>query len=97
MNEGDTKYHTSDGSVLTPPEIARLDEIETRLGESDDIPETSDAAWAASVRGKHTKSTVAVTVSIHLDPDVQAWLRAKGPGYQTEVNRILRERMLAEG
>jgi uncharacterized protein (DUF4415 family) len=95
MNGGDTKYHTSDGSVLTPAEIARLDEIETRLGEAGDIPETSDTAWASAVRGKHTKSMV--SVPIHLDPDVEAWLRSKGPSYQTEVNRILRERMLAEG
>jgi uncharacterized protein (DUF4415 family) len=40
---------------------------------------------------------VSDTVAIRVDPDVRAWLRAKGPGYQNEVNRILRERMLAEG
>jgi uncharacterized protein (DUF4415 family) len=36
-------------------------------------------------------------MSICLDPDIQAWLRAKGPGYQAEVNWMLRERMLVEG
>jgi len=97
MNEDDTKYHTSDGSVLTAAETARLDEIEARLGESDDIPETSDAAWATAVRGRHYKAMVRDAIPILLDPDVRAWLCAKRPGYQTEVNRILRERMLAEG
>jgi uncharacterized protein (DUF4415 family) len=28
--------------------------------------------------------------------DVLDWLRRKGPGYQTEINRILREKMEAE-
>ncbi|WP_216855998.1 BrnA antitoxin family protein [Acidisphaera sp. S103] len=98
MNENDMKYHTSDGSVLTPAQIARLDEIEARLGESEDISEISEAAWVTAVRGKHYKAMVKDTIpTISLDPDVQAWLRAKGPGYQAEVNRILRERMLAEG
>jgi uncharacterized protein (DUF4415 family) len=97
MNEGSTKYHTSDGRVLTPAQIARLDEIESRLGESDDIPETSSTAWATAVRGKHSLATVRDVIPIRLDADVQAWLRAMGPGYQTEINRILRERMLAEG
>ena len=50
-----------------------------------------------SVRGKHGTSMVRDTISIRLDPDIQALLRAKGPGYQAEVNRLLRERMLAEG
>jgi uncharacterized protein (DUF4415 family) len=97
MNEDDTKYHTSDGTVLTAAEIARLDEIEGHVGESLDIPETSDASWATAVRGKHYRAMAKDAVPIVLDPDVRDWLRAKGPGFQTEVNRILRERMLAEG
>jgi hypothetical protein len=51
MNENATKYRSFDGSPLTPSEIARLDEIEGRLGDSDEIPETSDNAWATAVRG----------------------------------------------
>jgi len=35
-------------------------------------------------------------ISIRLDAEVLAWLRAKGPGYGTEINRILREKMLSE-
>ena len=49
MSEDATKYHTSDGRALTPSEIARLDAIETRLGDSDEVAETSDAAWATAV------------------------------------------------
>jgi uncharacterized protein (DUF4415 family) len=35
-------------------------------------------------------------VSIRLDADVLAWLKAKGNGYQTKVNGLLREKMLEE-
>jgi uncharacterized protein (DUF4415 family) len=91
------KYHTSDGSELTPAQIARLDEIEARIGDSLDFPPAPEANWATAVRGKHAKAMASDTIPIRVDPDVRAWLRAKGPGYQTEVNRILRERMLAEG
>ena len=35
-------------------------------------------------------------VSLRLDADAIAWLKKDGDGYQTRVNRMLRERMLAE-
>jgi uncharacterized protein (DUF4415 family) len=90
------KYRTSDGSGLTPAQIARLDQIEARVGDSVDFPPAPEANWATAVRGKHYKAPQGA-ISICLDPDVRAWLRAKGGDQQTEVNRILRERMLAEG
>jgi len=65
------------------------------MGDSDAIPETSDDAWATAVRGKHAKAMEAA-ILVRLDAEVMAWLRAKGPGYQTEINRILREKMAAE-
>ena len=93
MSDDATKYRTSDGSVLTAAEIVRLDEIEARLGDSDEIPETPDEAWASAVRGKHTR---AAPVPVRLDPDVLAWLRLQGPSRSDAINRILRERMAAE-
>jgi uncharacterized protein (DUF4415 family) len=47
------------------------------------------------VRGKWYRP-VKQAVSIRLDADVLAWLKAKGNGYQTKVNGLLRERMLEE-
>jgi uncharacterized protein (DUF4415 family) len=35
-------------------------------------------------------------VSLRLDADVIAWLKKDGDGYQTRVNRMLREKMLEE-
>jgi uncharacterized protein (DUF4415 family) len=50
---------------------------------------------AARKRGRPLGSTNANTkeaVKLRLDPDVLAVLRATGDGWQTRVNRILRER-----
>jgi uncharacterized protein (DUF4415 family) len=35
-------------------------------------------------------------VSLRLDADVLAWLKKDGQGYQTRVNRMLREWMLKD-
>jgi hypothetical protein len=47
------KYHTSDGRGLPPGQIARLDEIEARVGASVDFPPAPEANWATAARGKH--------------------------------------------
>jgi uncharacterized protein (DUF4415 family) len=73
------KYRTSDSRKLTSAQIAQLDEIEARVSESADFPPAPEANWATAVRGKHAKA-IKGAISICLDPDVQTWLRAKGPG-----------------
>ena len=52
-------------------------------------------AFKNAVRGKFYRP-VKQAVSPRLDADVIAWLKKDGDGYQTRVNRMLRERMLAE-
>ena len=50
---------------------------------------------AARKRGRpvgSTKTDTKVAVKLRLDPDVLAVLRATGEGWQTRVNRVLRER-----
>lgn len=50
---------------------------------------------AARKRGRPVGSVKAapkVALNLRLDPDVVAVLRATGPGWQTRVNTILRER-----
>lgn len=63
--------------------------------DTSDIPELPPGAWKNAVRGKWYRP-VKRSISIRLDADVLAWLKAKGSGYQTKVNRMLRERMLKE-
>ncbi len=89
------KYVTSDGRPLTQAQIARLEELEAKFGDDLEIPETTPEQWATAVIGKHYKPRKEA-ISLRVDMDVLDWLRNKGPGYQTEINRILRAQMLAE-
>src|SRR5690242_16383754 len=55
-----------------------------------DIPERRD--WSKAVVGKFYRP-VKKSLTIRLDADVIAWLRAEGPGYQTRLNKVLRSAM----
>ena len=62
------------------------DEIDTS-----DIPEVLD--WSGAKRGLLYRPTKQ-QITLRLDADVLAWFRATVPGgrgYQTEINRVLRE------
>ena len=63
--------------------------------DTSDIPELPPGAWKKAVRGKWYRP-VKQAVSIRLDADVLAWLKAKGDGYQTKLNGLLRKQMLEE-
>ena len=55
--------------------------------------------WARAVRGRDAMKLwrpVKQSVSLRLDADVLAWLKKGGQGYQTRVNRMLREQMLKD-
>lgn len=53
-----------------------------------DIPEVVD--WSKAVRGKFYRP-VKESLTIRIDADILAWLRAQGKGYQTRINATLRE------
>ena len=76
-------------------EIQKLAAIPEDKVDTSDIPELPPGAWRNAVRGKWYRP-VKEAVSIRLDADVLAWLKAKGAGYQTRVNGLLREKMLEE-
>jgi uncharacterized protein (DUF4415 family) len=73
-------------------ELAALtdDDIDTS-----DIPPLPDSFFENAVRGKFYRPKKEVT-TVRLDTDIKEWLKAKGRGYQTRLNEILREAMLAE-
>ncbi len=62
-------------------------------------PKAVDAYWnsATIVRGpgRPRKAIVRTMVSLRIDPDVLAALRATGRGWQTRVNALLREAVKA--
>jgi uncharacterized protein (DUF4415 family) len=76
-------------------EIQALAAMPEEKTDTSDIPELPPGAWKNAVRAKWYRP-VKQAVSIRLDADVLAWLRAKGDGYQTRVNGLLRKQMLEE-
>jgi uncharacterized protein (DUF4415 family) len=76
-------------------EIQKLAALPEDKIDTSDIPELPPEAWRNAVRGKWYRP-VKQAVSIRLDEDVLAWLKAKGAGYQTKINGLLREKMLEE-
>jgi uncharacterized protein (DUF4415 family) len=80
---------------LTEDQLAQLDALEGREPDTQDIPEAPAQNWQHAQRGAFWKARKEA-ISLRVDMDVLDWLRRKGPGYQTTINRILRERMQAE-
>ena len=58
-----------------------------------DIPEAPAANWQLARRIYRPRKEA---ISLRIDADVLAWLRQKHDHYQSEINRILREKMEAE-
>src|SRR4029077_9778846 len=52
-----------------------------------DLPEVLD--WSGAVVGKYYRP-LKKSLTIRLDADVLAWLKAQGRGYQTRINLLLR-------
>ena len=58
-----------------------------------DIPQRTD--WSGAIVGRFYRP-LKTPLTVRVDADVLAWLRSKGAGYQTRLNRILRDAMLVE-
>ena len=76
-------------------ELAALAALPDDRIDTSDIPELPPGAWKDAVRGMFYRP-VKQAVSMRLDADVVAWLKKRGKGYQTRVNSILRQTMLAD-
>lgn len=75
---------------------SQLEQIRALKGQPNiqDIPEISSENWK---KARQLFKARKEPISIRLDADVLVWLRNRGPGYQSEINRFLRDRMEAEG
>ncbi len=60
-----------------------------------DIPPLSDDFWKNAIPNPFYRP-VKQQLTVRLDADVVAWLRQQGKGYQTRLNRVLRDVMLEE-
>ena len=75
-------------------EIAALRRLKDEDIDLSDIPEIRD--WRKAVVGKFYRP-IKKSLTIRLDADVLAWLKAQGKGYQTRINSVLREAMEDHG
>lgn len=80
---------------LSEEAIARLDAIKDGDIDYSDIPPLADEFWKTAARSLLYRPTKQAT-TLRLDTDVLAWLKSMGKGYQTRINKILREAMLHE-
>ena len=87
MKKGTSKKLTGDKKA----EIEALAALPEEEIDTSDIPEILD--WSGARRGLLYRP-VKQQITLRLDADVVAWFRANAPngrGYQTEMNRVLRE------
>ena len=78
---------------LTEAQMAQLRAADRQEPDISDIPEAPAANWRYARRFYKPRKEA---VSLRLDADVLEWLRQRNEHYQSEINRILRERMEAE-
>ena len=87
MKRGGSKNLTEDRKA----EIEALAALPDEKIDTSDLPEILD--WSGVRRGLLYRP-VKQQITLRLDADVVAWFRANAPdgrGYQTEINRVLRE------
>lgn len=87
-----SKEPTPDSIGLTQEQLAQLEALDGSPN-TNDIPEAPEESWERARLFRPRKQSI----SLRLDADVLDWLRRSGGGYQTRINHILRERMMADG
>ena len=71
---------------------ARVDSIPDEEIDYTDNPKLSEDFFAEAVRWPGPKQQI----TLRLDPDVLAFFKAQGKGYQTTINAVLRKYMDAQ-
>jgi uncharacterized protein (DUF4415 family) len=76
---------------------AKLEKMTDKDIDYSDIPKTTPEEFARAVvkRGGVVVQSEKEQISIRLDKDMLEWFRARGKGYQREINALLRAYMEA--
>lgn len=86
---------------LTDEQIAELQALADLPDDQidfSDMPETTDADWVDAVRGRFYHP-VKRQLTLRLDADIIDWFKRQvpnGKGYQTEINKALRQHIARE-
>ena len=75
--------------------LVRLAALPDSAIDFSEIPPLKESFWKNAVRNPFYRP-VKQQLTVRLDADVVAWLRRQGKGYQTRLNRVLREAMLKD-
>jgi uncharacterized protein (DUF4415 family) len=95
-----TKLDNHNAETLAPltdaqrGRLAGLAALPDESIDTSDIPELSDEAWSAGVRGRFYRP-VKQQITTRVDADVLDWLKSQRRGYRGRLNAILRREMLA--
>lgn len=89
-----TISHTPETPPAQREHLVELAAMPDETIDTGDIPELSDEAWNAGVRGRFYRP-VKQQITARVDADVLDWLKSQGKGYQGRLNAILRREMLA--
>ena len=92
------KHNLDDLPELSAKQKAELEALAQRPDSEidfSDIPELDDSFWKNAVRNPFYKP-IKQSTTVRIDADVMQWLKAQGKGYQTRMNKILRDAMVNE-
>ncbi|WP_394698313.1 BrnA antitoxin family protein [uncultured Sphaerochaeta sp.] len=94
---GKKDYTMADRDELSDKEV---EELKSRGIDFSDIPELTpdylETLQRVVPRDYYKVVPVKKAISIKLDADVLEYFKAKGKGYQTRINKVLRQEMLRE-
>ena len=92
------KHKLDDLPALSASQKAELQALQhTSDAEIDcsDIPELDDNFWKNAIQNPFYKP-VKKSTTVRIDADIVQWLKSQGKGYQTRMNKILRDAMLKD-
>jgi uncharacterized protein (DUF4415 family) len=88
------KRTTSKTSQVSKTDWKRIDSTRDKDIDYSDIPRLSPEEFArGAVRWGTGERVSKEQVTLRLDADVLSWFRARGKGYQTQINLLLRAYM----
>ncbi len=87
------KAPSTERAILTEEQRAQLCALDGHP-DTDDIPEAPAENWHFARRFYKPRKEA---ISIRIDADVLDWLKRRSERYQTEINKLLREKMEETG
>lgn len=88
-------FNLKDMKPMTEVERHRIESISDKDIDYSDIPPTKPEDWENAIRGAFYRP-LKKSISLRLDEDVLAWFKDQGKGYQTRMNKVLRQYMVSK-